>query len=104
MDSNELVQKIIEKTGLSQEEVQKKILEKQRELSNLISKDGAAYIIAKELGLDILPKTKRRLEIKNVIPKITDLKLTARVIRVFEPREFKSKAGKKRKGCKHYSW
>ena len=97
MDSNELVQKIIEKTGLSQEEVQKKILEKQRELSNLISKDGAAYIIAKELGLDILPKTKRRLEIKNVIPKITDLKLTARVIRVFEPREFKSKAGKKGK-------
>jgi len=97
MDFNELLQKIIEKTGSTQEEVQKKILEKQQELSNLVSKEGAAYIIAKELGLDVFPKTKRRLEIKNVIPKIRDLKLTARVIKIYETREFKSKAGKKGK-------
>ena len=96
MDFNELLQKIIEKTGLSQEEVQKKILEKQRELSNLVSKDGAAYIIAKELGLDVFTKTKRRLEIRNVVPKIRDLKITARVIRIFEPRNFQ-KNGKKGK-------
>jgi ssDNA-binding replication factor A large subunit len=97
MDFNELLQKIIEKTGSSQDEIQKKILEKQQELSNLVSKEGAAYIIAKELGLDVFPKTKRRLEIKNVVPKIRDLKLSARVIRVFEPREFKGKNGKKGK-------
>jgi hypothetical protein len=96
MDFNELLQKIIEKTGLTQEEVQKKILEKQRELSNLVSKEGAAYIIAKELGLDVFTKTKRRLEIKNVIPKIRDLRLTGRVIRIFEPRKFE-KNGKKGK-------
>jgi hypothetical protein len=97
MDFNELLQKIIEKTGLKEEEIQKKILEKQRELSNLVSKEGAAYIIAKELGLDVFPKTKRRrLEIKNVVPKIRDLKLTARVIRIFEPRTFE-KNGKKGK-------
>lgn len=94
MDFNELLQKIIEKTGLPQDEVQKKILEKQQELSNLVSKEGAAYIIAKELGLDVFPKVKRRLEIKNVVPKIRDLKLSARVIRIFEPRDFKGKNGK----------
>lgn len=97
MDFNELLQKIIEKTGLPQEEVQKKIVEKQQELSNLVSKEGAAYIIAKELGLDVFPKTKRRLEIKNVVPKIRDLKLSARVIKIYEPREFKGKNGKKGK-------
>ena len=96
MDFNELLQKIIEKTGLPKEEIQKKILEKQRELSNLVSKEGAAYIIAKELGLDVFKKTKRRLEIRNVVPKIRDLKLTARVIRIFEPRSF-SKEGKRGK-------
>jgi ssDNA-binding replication factor A large subunit len=96
MDLNELLQKIIEKTGLPQDEIQKKIIEKQRELSNLVSKEGAAYIIAKELGLDVFPKTKRRLEIKNVVPKIRELKLTARVIKVFEPRKFE-KNGKKGK-------
>jgi len=97
MDFNELLQKIIEKTGSSQDEIQKKIIEKQQELSNLVSKEGAAYIIAKELGLDVFPKTKRRLEIKNVVPKIRDLKLSARVVRIFEPREFKGKNGKKGK-------
>jgi hypothetical protein len=96
MDFNELMQKIIEKTGLKEDEVQKKILEKQRELSNLVSKEGAAYIIAKELGLDVFTKTKRRLEIKNVVPKIRDLKLTARVVRIFETRNFE-KNGKKGK-------
>lgn len=96
MDFNELFKKIIEKTGWKEEELQKKIIEKQRELSNLISKEGAVYIIAKELGLDIFPKTKRRLEIKNVVPKIRDLKLTARVIKIVEPRNFE-RGGKKGK-------
>jgi len=97
MDFNELLQKIIEKTGSSQDEIQKKILEKQQELSNLVSKEGAAYIIAKELGLDVFPKVKRRLEIKNVVPKIRDLRLSGRVIKIFESREFKGKNGKKGK-------
>ncbi len=96
MDFNELLKKIIEKTGLPEDEIQIKILEKQRELSNLVSKEGAAYIIAKELGLDVFTKTKRRLEIRNVVPKIRDLKITARVIRIFEPRNFE-KNGKKGK-------
>ena len=96
MDFETLVKRIIEKTNLKEEDVNKKILEKQQELSNLVSKEGAAYIIAKELGLDILPKTKRRLEIKNVIPKIRNLTLSARVVRIFETKEFQRK-GKKGK-------
>jgi len=98
MDFNELLQKIIEKTGSSKEDAEKKILEKQQELSNLVSKEGAAYIIAKELGLDVFPKqTKRRLEIKNIVPKIRDLKVTGRVVRIFDTREFKGKNGKQGK-------
>jgi ssDNA-binding replication factor A large subunit len=98
MDFGELLSKIMEKTGSSQDDIQRKIIEKQRELSNLVSKEGAAYIIAKELGLDVFPKTtKKRLEIKNIVPKIRDLKLSARIVRVFEPREFKGKTGKQGK-------
>jgi replication factor A1 len=91
MDFEIIVGKIKEKTDLTDEKINKKILEKQQELSNLVSKEGAAYIIAKELGLDIFPKTKRRLEIKNIVPKIRNLSLTARIVKVFEPREFKKK-------------
>ena len=91
MDFETIVSKIKEKTNLTDEEVNRKVIEKQQELSNLVSKEGAAYIIAKELGLDIFPKTKRRLEIKNVLPKLRNVNLTARVVRVFEPKQFKKK-------------
>lgn len=91
MDFESVIKKIKEKTNLTDEEINKKILEKQQELSNLISKEGAAYIIAKELGIDIITKTKRRLEIKNIVPKLRNLNLTARVVRIFETREFKRK-------------
>ena len=94
MDFDTIIQKIMERASSSKEEVMKRILEKQKEVSNLVSKEGAAYIIAKEIGLDLFPKTKRRLEIKNVVPKIRNLNLNARVIKVFEPTEFKRKDGK----------
>jgi replication factor A1 len=91
MDFETILNKIREKTNLTEDEINRKIIEKQQELSNLVSKEGAAYIIAKELGLDIFPKTKRRLEIKNVLPKLRNLNLTARVVKVFDTREFKRK-------------
>ena len=91
MDHDALIEKIIEKTKLTREDVQRKILDKQQELSNLVSKEGAAYIVAKELGLELFPKVKRRLEIKNVLPKIRNLKLSGRVLNVFPPKEFITK-------------
>ena len=94
MDFNELLNNIITKSSLSKEEVEKRIIEKQQELSNLISKEGAAYIIAKEMGLDVFPKVDRRLEIQNVVPMIRDLKLSARVVNVSDVRQFESKGRK----------
>jgi replication factor A1 len=91
MDLDSIIKKIKEKTEFTDEQVNRKIIEKQQELSNLVSKEGAAYIIAKELGLDIFEKTKRRLEIKNIIPKLRNLNLTARIMRVFPAKEFKKK-------------
>ena len=94
MNFDTVLQKIIEKTGLTNEEIQRKILEKQQELSSLVSKEGAAYIIAKELGIDLFPKTKRRLEIKNIVSKIRNLKLNARIVNIFPAKEFETKGRK----------
>lgn len=96
MDFDTIVLKIMEKTGLPKEDINIKIVDKQAELSGLVSKEGAAYIIAKELGLDLLQKSNRRLEIKNVVPGVRNLNLTARIFRVFEPREFEYKGQKGR--------
>ncbi len=94
MDTETLIQKIIEKSKLSREEVDKKIESKQKELSGLISKEGAAYIIAKDIGLDLFTKKKRRLQIRNIIGGIRNLDLTARVSKIFQPIHFE-KNGKK---------
>jgi len=96
MDFDTIVLKMIEKSGLPKEDINLKIVDKQAELSGLVSKEGAAYIIAKEMGLDLLQKSNRRLEIKNIVPGIRNLNLTARVFRVFEPREFEYKGQKGR--------
>ncbi|MFH0928926.1 MAG: DUF2240 family protein [Candidatus Aenigmatarchaeota archaeon] len=95
MDFEEILKKIMDKTKLSDEEVQKRILEKQRELSNLVSKDGAAYIIAKELGIELFEKkAERRLQIKNIVPKIRVLNIIGRIVRIFPMKEFESKGRK----------
>lgn len=84
----DIIQKIIAQTGLSNDEVQKRILEKQQELSGLISQEGATYIIAKELGLDLLKGGRKPLEIKSVVPGIKPLNLTARISKIFPSRQF----------------
>lgn len=91
MDFDSILKEIKKKTEMSDDELNRKIIEKQQELSNLVSKEGAAYIIAKELGLDIFTKTKRRLEIKNILPKLRNTNITARVVRIFPTKEFKKK-------------
>lgn len=46
-----VIQIIVSVTGLSIEDAKKRVLDKQKEFENLISEEGAAYIVAKELGL-----------------------------------------------------
>ena len=47
----EIVTKIKEAKGLSEDEINAKIQEKLTQLAGLISEDGAAHIIANELGV-----------------------------------------------------
>jgi ssDNA-binding replication factor A large subunit len=88
MEYESILSHIEEKTNLKREEIERKIIEKQRELSGLVSKEGAAHIVAKELGLDLFKKAERRLQIKNVLPQIRNVNLTARILRVFDIIEF----------------
>lgn len=96
MNLDQIIEKIVSVTQQTKEDVNKKILEKQRELSMLISIEGAAYIVAKELGLDLMEKTHHRLEIKNMIAGMRSLNLTATVIKTLPVREFERNGKKSR--------
>src|SRR3990170_9144767 len=87
MDLQLILQKINEKTGLSNEDITKKVLEKQQELSGLISKEGAAYILAKEMGIEITTP-KKKAEIKDIASNFKNLNFQASVVRISDVREF----------------
>ncbi len=87
MSYESVLKKIVE-AGYNEDEIAKKILDKQTELSNLVSKEGAAYIVAKELGLNLIEKTDHKIEIKNIIPGIRALTLTATVSKISPLRTF----------------
>ncbi|MFX1251485.1 MAG: hypothetical protein ACFFCZ_07735 [Promethearchaeota archaeon] len=100
MSLEEIVEKIIEKTGLSRKDIQDKIKAKVEELDFFVTERGAAHIVANELGVEI----EKRVVQPTVSPSgsitIKDLhsmepqpsvNIIGRVIRIYSPRDFKSK-------------
>jgi len=93
MELDEIIRKIVERTGLNEREVREKIAKKRRDLSNLISEEGAAYIVAKELGIDLIRRRIFRLKIKNVISGMRNVNLLARIVSEVERRKFTTRYG-----------
>jgi len=85
----EIVNKIKEKTGLSEEIIRSKIEKKMKELSGLVSEEGAAHIVASELGVKLIESSEKGvLQIKNLVPGLRNATVIGRVLRVWEVREF----------------
>ncbi|MBI3413081.1 MAG: hypothetical protein HY051_03310 [Candidatus Aenigmarchaeota archaeon] len=91
---DEIVGKIREQTGLDNAVVQQKIEDKKAELSGLISSEGAAHLVARDLNIDILARITRRLEIRNVVPGMRNVEIVARIYRIFPEREFERNGAK----------
>jgi len=85
---NDILGKIKEKTAWSDQEVDRKLKQKMDQLAGLISKEGAAHIIANEQGIKLLEQTSGRLKIKNVLSGMRNVEIVGRVIDVYEVREF----------------
>jgi len=83
-----IIEKICEHTNLDEDRVRKMILEKPKELSGLVSEEGAGYLVARELGVNLIREVKRQLKIKNLITGLKSVELIARVVKIFEPRDF----------------
>ncbi len=93
---DEITNKISEQTGLDNTSIQQKIEDKKAELSGLISSEGAAHLVARDLNVDILTRVMHKLEIKNIVPGMRNTEITARVSRVFPVREFERNGNKGR--------
>ncbi|MBU0756450.1 MAG: hypothetical protein KKF44_00155 [Nanoarchaeota archaeon] len=92
-----IIQKIKEKTGLSDSEIKSKIEEKLKQLSGLISEEGAAHIIANQMGVKIIDES-AKLKIKDILPGMKKVDVVARVIKAYEIREFENEQRKGKLG------
>ncbi len=96
MNLEEIISIIVESKSMKREDVEKLIEEKQAELSYLISPEGAAYLVAKELGLDIIPAASTRLKIGNIISGMRNVNFVGKITRISDVVEFDKKDGKGR--------
>ncbi len=88
-----IIEKIKEKAGISEEELNSKIEDKMKQLSGLISKEGAAHIIANELGVKLLEEVSGKLQIKNILAGMRDVETVGKVQQISGINEFQRKDG-----------
>jgi len=89
MPFEDIVKRIVENSDLSEKEIDDKIKSKTEQLAGLISKEGAAHIIANELGIKLFEATGRH-KVKELLAGMRDIEVVGKVTQVFEVKEFET--------------
>lgn len=85
------IKKIADTKKISQEEVEKKIKEKLTQLQDLISKEGAAHIVANELGVRLFDDKPQTLKIDQVQAGLNSINIIAKILKINDIRTFTKK-------------
>ncbi len=85
-----ILEKIAKSSGLEKEELERKVEAKRAKLAGLISKEGAAQVIAAELGISF---DNEQLKIDELLPGMRKVKVIGKIIRLFPVRTFTTKKG-----------
>lgn len=90
---DKIIEKISKSSGLEKEEIERRVEAKRAKLSGLISREGAAQVIAAELGINF---DNERLKINELLPGMRRVNVVGKVINIFPVRKF-TKSGKESK-------
>jgi len=97
MDYDELVMRIVKASGLNKKDVVARINAKVSELSGLVSKRGAAHIVANSFGVQLHESKKGKvLDLKDVVSGLSNVSVKGVITRMFPVNEF-DKNGRKGK-------
>lgn len=88
-----IISSIKEQSEISEEGINSKIKSKMDQLAGLISKEGAAHIIANELGVKLFEEKEGKVKIKDILSGMKSVQTVGKVINVYEVREFQRKDG-----------
>jgi len=98
MDSNyeKILKKIAKSSGLEEAEIERRVEAKRAKLSGLISLEGAAQIVAAELGISF---DNELLKIDELLPGMRKARVIGKIIELFPVRTFTTKRGDEGKVC-----
>jgi len=85
-----IIEKISKISNVSKEDIERKIEAKRAKLSGLISKEGAAQVVAAELGISF---DNERLKIEELLPGMRKINVIGKVVNIYPARTFKTKTG-----------
>jgi len=85
-DYSKLIERISRASGKDEEEINRLVEAKRAKLSGLISREGAAQIVASELKINF---DKEKVKINEIMPGIKKINLVGKIIQMFPVREFK---------------
>ena len=94
MNYDEILARIQENSEHSKADLDIMVEKKLKQLSGLISREGAAHIVANQLGIKLVEKTSGKLQIKNILAGMRDVELVAKVLRIYPTRRFTSNGRK----------
>lgn len=87
----DIVNRIIAQNGVSREEIEKRVESKLKTLGDLISRQGAAHIVANEFGVNLFfDNVLKELKIEKIVPGLNSLSINLKVLSLPEKREFKN--------------
>lgn len=92
---SQLVSRIAEASGLDVSEIERRVEAKRAKLSGLVSKEGAAQIVAAELGINF---DQERLKISQIVHGMRRVNVIGKVLEIFPIREF-NKNGREGRVC-----
>lgn len=88
-----LLKQVVEQSGKSVEEITRMVDEKEFEFSGLVSRTGAIYIVAKELGLELAKPAAKDLKIENIVSDMKKVNFIGKIVYISPVKEFKLKEG-----------
>ena len=82
---DKILEKISNASGLEKQEIEQKVESKIQKLSGLISKEGAAQVVAAELGISF---DNEKLKVDELLPGMRRVNIVGKVINIFPVRTF----------------
>lgn len=98
MKAEAYINKIIESTGLTRKEIQNMVEDKKKELKGLISEEGALFVIARELGVDVKEENKDLMNdieiyISDITYNMKNININGRIKEIYNANKFNKADG-----------